>query len=143
MMDSLFKKQHMGELLLAILFIIYLIMGYNTPGPLANMIDTLYGKVIVVILALALFVKCHPAIGVLGLIVAFELIRRSTADAVDQYIPSEEQKSQNLTAFNQFPYTLEQEIVKKMTPNRSQGSFLPQSSFKPLLENNYDASPIR
>ena len=50
MMDSLFKKQHMGELLLAILFIIYLIMGYKTPGPLANMIDTLYGKVIVVIL---------------------------------------------------------------------------------------------
>ena len=33
--SSLFKKEHMGELILIILFIIYLIMGYKTPEPIA------------------------------------------------------------------------------------------------------------
>ena len=43
-----FKKKNIGEISLAILFIIYLIMGYKTPTVLANVIDTTYGKVGVV-----------------------------------------------------------------------------------------------
>ena len=43
-MDSfteLFKKKHMGELSLAILMIIYLIMGFKTPDLIANMVDNI------------------------------------------------------------------------------------------------------
>ena len=141
-MDSLFKTQNIGQLLLVILFIIYLIMGYKTPSSLANVIDTVYGKVVVIVLALILFVNSNPILGVLGLFVAFALIFRSMNDAVDKYIPSEEKKMQQFTAFNQFPYTLEQEVVKKMTPQRSQNWILPTASYKPTLDNTYDASGI-
>jgi hypothetical protein len=140
-MESLFKKEKMGQLLLSILFVIYLIMGYQTPGPLANMIDNIYGKIIVVVVALILLVKCHPILGVLAIIVAFELIRRSTVDAVDQYIPSESKKMNEFAAFNQFPYTLEQEVVSQMTVQQS-SAFMQDASFKPVLEYSYDASPI-
>lgn len=132
----------MGQLILVVLFIIYLIMGYKTPGSLANVVDTIYGKVIVVMLALILLIKCHPVLGVLALFVAFELIRRSKTDAVDQYIPSEGQKMGQFTAFNQFPYTLEQEMVSRMTTRDSQKASLQPASFKPLLQHSYDAAPV-
>ena len=118
--SSLFKKEKMGELLLLILFILYLIMGYPTPEPVANVIDTIPGKVVLFILVVYLFVYSNPLLAVLSLFVAFDLIRRSSnatgLDALKKYEPSEEKKSSQFTAYNQFPYTLEQEVVKKMAP---------------------------
>ena len=58
-MDSfsgLFKKEHMGELTLAILFIIYLIMGYKTPEPVANMVDTIVGKIVIILIVIYMFI---------------------------------------------------------------------------------------
>ena len=46
------------------------------------------------------------------------------------------------TAFNQFPYTLEQEVVKKMAPIVQSGSVLKKASYKPMLEDLYGASPV-
>ena len=144
--SSLFKKQHMGQLVLVILFIIYLIMGYKTPEPVANMIDSLAGKIVVIVIVIYMFMHTHPVLAVLALFVAFDLIRRSSLttgiDALQKYAPSEVKKTSQFSAFNQFPYTLEQEVVKKMAPIVQSGSTLSKPSYKPLLENLYDASPI-
>jgi len=141
-MKKLFKKENMGQLLLVILFIIYLIMGYKTPEPLANMLETMYGKLFIVMFAVVLLLTCHPVLGVLGIVVAYELVRRSSPNDVQQYVPSEIQKAEHLTAFNQFPYTLEQEVVKKMAPQRNSGCMSSPPSWKPLLEDNHDASSV-
>jgi hypothetical protein len=144
--SSLFKKQHMGELVLVILFIIYLILGLKTPEPIANLIDTLVGKVVIIIIVLYLFMHANPILAVLALLVAFDLMRRSSMatgiDALKKFAPSEEKKTSQFTAFNQFPYTLEQEVVAKMAPIMKSGSSLTQASYKPLLDNLYDASPL-
>jgi hypothetical protein len=144
--SSLFKKEHMGELILVILFIIYLIMGYKTPEPVAGLVDSLGGKIVLFIIVIYLFMHCNPILAVLALFVAFDLIRRSSVatgiDALKRYAPSEEKKSSQFTAFNQFPYTLEQEVVKKMAPIIQSSSSLSPASYKPLLENLYDASPL-
>lgn len=141
--SSLFKKEHMGELVLVILFIIYLIMGYKTPELVANMVDSLVGKLVLFLVVIYLFMHCNPILAVLALFVAFDLIRRSSLttgiDALQRFAPSEEKKSSQFTAFNQFPYTLEQEVVKKMAPIIQSGSSLTKASYKPLLDNNYDA----
>ena len=146
-MKFLPNKGNAGEIVLIILFVIYLIMGYNTPLPLANLIDTTYGKIVVVLVALVLFSHVSIVLGVLGLIVAYTLIMNSSVStgtfALDNYTPTEEKKASYLTAQNQFPYTLEQEIVKKMTaPCRSDLDAPKNYQWKPLLENNYDAAPI-
>ena len=90
--------------------------------------------------------NANPILAVLALFVAFDLIRRSSAatglDALQKYAPSEQKKSSQFTAFNQFPYTLEQEVVAKMAPIMKSGSSISQASYKPLLDNTYDASPI-
>jgi hypothetical protein len=144
--SSLFKKEHMGELVLVILLIIYLILGFKTPEPIASMIDSLVGKVVIFIIVIYLFMHANPILAVLSLFVAFDLIRRSSVatgiDALQRYAPSEQKKSSQFSAFNQFPYTLEQEVVAKMAPIMKSGSSLTQASYKPLLDNLYNASPL-
>ena len=144
--SSLFKKEHMGELVLVILLIIYLILGFKTPEPIANMIDTLVGKIVIFLIVIFLFMNANPLLAVLSLFVGFDLIRRSSMttgfDALKRFAPSEEKKSSQFSAFNQFPYTLEQEVVAKMAPITKSGFSLTQASYKPLLDNLYDASPL-
>lgn len=144
--SSLFKKEHMGELVLGVVFIIYLILGFKTPQPIANVIDTIAGKIVIIIGVIYMFLNVNPILAVLGLFVAFDLIRRSSVttgvDALQRFAPSEQKKSSQFSAFNQFPYTLEQEVVKKMAPIVQSGSSLSTPSYKPLVENFYDASPV-
>jgi hypothetical protein len=98
--SSLFKKEHMSELVLVILFIIYIILGLKTPEPIANLVDTLVGKIAIMVIVIYLFMHANPILAVLSLYVAFDLIRRSSMttgfDALKKYAPSEEKKmSQN------------------------------------------------
>ena len=136
----------LAEIVLIILFIIYLVLGLKTPEPIANIIDTLVGKIVILIIVIYLFMHANPILAILALFVAFDLIRRSSMatgiDALKKYAPTEEKKMSQFTAFNQFPYTLEQEVVAKMAPIAEAGSSIDQSSYKPLLENLYNASPI-
>lgn len=148
-MDSfskLFKKENMGQVILSVLFIIYLIMGYKTPENIANVVDTFYGKTIILFIVLLMFFYGNPILAVLGLFVAFDLIRRSSMvtgiDALKKYEPSEERKFSQFTALNQFPYTLEQEVVSKMAPIVQSGSTLTKASYKPMFDNFHDASPL-
>jgi hypothetical protein len=148
-MDSfsvLFKKDHRGELVLAILFIIYLIMGYKTPEGIANMVDTLVGKIVIFVIVLYLFLHCNTILAVLALFVAFDLIRRSSVatgiDSLQKYAPSEEKKASQFSAYNQFPYTLEQEVVKKMAPIVQSSSSISPASYKPILDNTHDSMPL-
>lgn len=147
-LTGLFKTQNMGQLMLAILFVIYLVMGYKTPEPVANLVDTLPGKIVVIILALVLFVNVHPVLGVLGLLVAYDLIRMSGVssgtDALKKYLPTQEKVDSQFTAFNQFSYTLEQEMVKKMAPLNKSNEFYggPGQEYKPVLDNIRDAAYI-
>jgi hypothetical protein len=144
--SDLLKKEHMGELILTILFIIYLVLGLKTPETIANIIDTLVGKISIFVIVIYLFINANPILAVLGLFVAFDLIRRSSMvtglDALKKYAPSEQKKNSQFTAFNQFPYTLEQEVVAKMAPIMKSGTSLTTPSYKPVLDNLYDASPV-
>jgi hypothetical protein len=143
---QLFKKDEVGQLILCILFIIYLIMGYKTPEPVASMIDSMLGKIIILLIIILLFIHANPILAVLSLFVAFDLMRRSSSvtgiDALKNYLPTEAKKSSQFTAFNQYPYTLEQEVVKKMAPIVQSGSSLTKASYMPMLENLHDASTI-
>jgi hypothetical protein len=144
--SSLFQKENIAELALFILFIIYLIMGYKIPQTFAVLIDSIIGKVIILIIVIYLFMYSNPILAVLSLFVAFDLIRRSSistgSDALNKYMPSEEKKDSQFSAYNQFPYTLEQQVIKKMAPIKHSGASISKSAYKPTLNNLYDASPI-
>ena len=148
---NLFKKENMGQLILSILFVIYLIMGYNTPLSLAELVDTPVGKIAIVVVSLCILSTSNPILGILGLFVAYELIRRSMIKVrggdLQSYVPSESKKNGQFASFNQneFPYTLEQEMVQKMTVQNSDINVSldgNNSNFKPILDDTHDASPL-
>jgi len=142
----LMEKKNVLQLILVILFIVYLVFGIKMPNQFAESIDTNIGKIIVWLSALLLFAFSNPILGILGLIVAYEIIQRSTITtgtaALQSYYPTEKKKWSPFTPRNQFPYTLEQEIVKKMAPIRPVNYTKNKSTFKPILDNLHDAAPI-
>ena len=144
--SSLLNKEHRSQLILTIILIIYLILGLKTPQPIAFLVNNIVGKIVIFIIVIYMFLHMNPILAVISLVVAIDLIRRSSTtvynDLLQTYIPSEENKMGQFTAFNQFPYTLEQEVVKKMAPIVQSGSVLNKASYHPLLDNLHDASPV-
>jgi len=118
------------------LFFIYLVMGINPPIAMATIIDTTIGKIFIVVVAMCLFSYSNYVLGVLGLFVAFELVRRSMvvtgSAAMEMYYPTESNKWIGVPKMHEFPYTLEQEMVKKMTA-RADTEFT-----KPVFEYTLD-----
>ena len=99
--SNLFKKERMGELVLTIVFIIYLILGLQIPQPVATIVDTLFGKITLFIIVIYLFIYSNPILAIISLFVAFDLIRRSSKTIEFQkYTPSEKKKSSQFTAYN-------------------------------------------
>ena len=142
--SSLFNKKHMPQLILSILFIIYLVMGYQIPSAIAPVIDSSIGKVVVVLVALLLFAYSNPILGVLGLLVAYQLITGASVKtgmaALEQYYPTEQKKWSPFTPTHQFPYTLEQEMVKKMASQKFNTNYV-KAPYRPVLDDTYDAAP--
>ena len=64
---SLFQKEHMGELILAILMIVYLIIGRQPPQPFSGMIQSLIGKIVLFFIVVYMFMKTNPILAVLFL----------------------------------------------------------------------------
>ena len=144
--SSLFKKEHRGELVLTIILIIYLILGIKTPQPVAFLVDNMVGKIIIFVIVIYMFLYKNPILAIISLLVAFDLMRRSSSSmfngVMQTYIPSEYNKMSQFTAFNQFPYTLEQEVVNKMAPIVQSGFVLNKASYHPMLDNLHDASYV-
>ena len=145
-LTTLFQKKHWCDLALLIVFAIYLILGLRIPYAIASLIDSIPGKILVICVIIGLFKCAHPIVAIVSLFVAFDILRRSALssgfDAMTQFSPSEQNKYSHMTAFNQFPYTLEQEVVKTMAPLATSAGSLFPASYKPMLEQQHQAAPI-
>ena len=143
--DNLLEKRNMSQLILVILFVIYLVMGLQMPDSVANVIDSPIGKIIVALMALMLFGYSNPILGVLGIMVAYHLIKSSSEKtglaALEKYYPTEEKKWSPFTPIHQFPYTLEQEVVKQMASQKFNANYV-KAPYRPMLDDTHDASLI-
>lgn len=138
-----FDKKHMPETVLTILFVVYLVLGYKMPQTIATMIDTMVGKIAVVLIALMLFAYSNPILGVLGLLVAYQMIKgasiRTGMAGLEAYYPTEAKKWSPFSPAHQFPYTLEQEVVKNMTTQKFNTEYV-KAPYRPTLNDTHDAS---
>lgn len=143
--NRLFDKKNMPQLVLSLLFVIYLVMGYKLPESLATMIDSTVGKIVVVVVALMLFAYSNPVLGILALLVAYQLIRGASVKTgmagLEEYYPTEAKKWSPFTPTHQFPYTLEQEVVKNMTTQKFNTEYV-KAPFSPTLDDTHDAAPL-
>ena len=137
------EKRH--QLLLSVVFIIYILLNVQTPKMLAGLIDNLVGNVVVVLVALTILMNSQPVVGVLALVVAYELIRRSSVStgtyAIANYLSSEKAKVEDFAKYNDFPVTLEEEVVSKMAP-LVRNDDAPHSEYTPVLDDLHDAAGV-
>ena len=153
-LKSVIKTEQQHQLLLTVVFIIYILFDIQLPHVLANMVDSLTGNIVVALLALSLFVYTTPMLGILGFIVAYIMVTRSSSkkgSALNKkYIPSEKSKMNNFikyneatefSKYNEYPRTLEEDMVAQMAPLVKPAEN-DTSSFKPVLDNDNHAAPI-
>ena len=151
LLEKLLKKNPTENLVLVVVFIIYAMFNIETPYPIAKYIDTFWGHFILIGLYGIMAMNVHPIISILGIYVLYLLFKRSAIStgttAVLNYLPSESNKLtemvklNQLTPFNQFPVTLEEEIVQKMAPLQ-QGGPLGQKTYKSVADETHDAASI-
>lgn len=96
------------EYVLAIVFVLFLLVDVNPPHTLAGYVDTFAGHVLVWGIALSLFGCCKMPIAMLGLVVAYVLLERSKRH---HYVPSEVSKRDDMARYNDFQFTLEEEVI--------------------------------
>jgi len=96
MLDTIkkaFTKAQKSHLLLSVLFIIFLLFDIQIPRVIASLVDTTLGNVAVVIASLSLFYTKNNVLAVLGLVVAYEIIRRSSGVyGLMNHVPTQAQK---------------------------------------------------
>ena len=141
------KKYEPAEVVLGILLIIFLLMGYKLPMTISHLLDSFIGKMVMLLIVVFMFIYANPILAFLVLLVVFNIMMSGNNSNINvmqaiENAPSEETKSSQFTQFNQFPYTLEQEMVKKMAPIIKPGSSISKAEYKPVLENIHDASPL-
>ena len=139
-LNSLMKDKH--HLILTLLLSIFILFDIKVPLVLAELVDNPIGKIVVAVLSLCLL-STNALAGVVGLIAAYILIQRSgdsTGTAAEKnYLPSEAKKSNHLSAMNQFPITVEEEVISKMLPSTNTRD-LTTPEFKPVLDDNHEAA---
>jgi len=144
--NNLMKKGKQHEVLLAGLFIAYSVLDIQTPAFLGELVGSRVGSLVVMLIALSLFFYVHPIVAILGVIAAYELVKRSmvsygSSDSFIQYLPSFNRDCPDLNAFNQFAPTLEQEMVNKMAPLVGPPAS-PNATFGPNMDNDHNAASI-
>tara|TARA_B100000963_G_scaffold340960_1_gene340182 strand:- start:1527 stop:1964 length:438 start_codon:yes stop_codon:yes gene_type:complete len=139
MFKSVMKSNH--HLVLTILLCVFIVFDIQVPNALANMIDNPIGKIAVAALSLCLL-SMNTLLGVIGLVAAYVLIQRSSestgTQAEKDYLPSEAKKNAVLTSMNQFPMTVEEEVIARMLPMNNQVD-LSEPEFKPVLGDTHNA----
>ena len=134
-----------SQLFLLIIFVVYIVFNVQTPQPLASMIDSTFGYVVIIALFAVLAINLNPIVIVVGVFAIYLLFKRSSIStgslAMTKFLPTENVKSQYLSAFNQFPVTLEEEVVQQMAPLQPGPAMAPKS-FLPIMDNLHNASGV-
>lgn len=145
-MNALMKllKKERNEYVIIALMVAFIVFDVKVPGLVANLVDNMIGRLVIIAGALSLLFL-HPVLGVVSLIAAYELINRSERMTGTyqnrKYLPSGTNKNKHLTAFNQFPVTLEEQMIHKMVPVVNEGSRMPPS-YKPVQDKLHQASHV-
>ena len=132
------------EVILFVIFLLYLVFPIPTPAFLIPIINTNISLGIIIILTLYMLFYTTPILGVLTVFVAYELLRRSSNGLVQntptaQHVPVQPKKDKEMKEMNPpKQVSLEESIVNQMAPigkglNKGDGAFV-ESSFKPVSD---------
>jgi len=140
---NMLKPKKGSETMLLVVLVIYILANVQTPKPLAKAVDNVYGNATVTMVAILIFLKTNIVVGLMSIVAAYELIKRSSVatgtHAMRNFVPSEHKKIADFEKYNEVSETLEEEIVAKMAP-LAKDSPTTNASYKPVLGDLHEAS---
>ena len=130
---------------LAVLLVAYIVLNIKTPTMLTGAIDSTLGNVVVVVVALSLFYTKNPILIVLGVVAAYEIIRRSSVStgsyAMEHSLKSEKKKAKAMEEYNKpVEKTLEEDMVNSIPSN--EGTPMTPAAYEPALTRSHGATTI-
>jgi hypothetical protein len=134
------------EIVVIALFVVYLVFPIKSPNAIVPVLNNSIGMAAVLLIALYLFLYTHPILGILSLLVAYELMRRTCKSKV-KHVRLEENNEVNkkraMESYNKpVVRTLEEEIVQTMTPSNDKTDFV-VSTYKPVVEDSHSALVLK
>lgn len=144
-MNNLLKKlqKEKHHSLLGVLLIFFIVFDVHIPIDLANLIDTIVGKTVIILVIFSLLTY-SKFVGVLAIVAGYLLIMRSMGISGKinmKYLESESSKHKKMKTFNSKPQTsVEEEIINNMLPMTNNIDV--ESVFKPIQGNLYSAKKI-
>ena len=141
-----------SDVVLSIFFIVYLLIGTKTPLIIANSVNTVIGKFVLLFMAILFIIYASPIVSILFIIVIYELIIRSKTYIQTNYqqgLKSLAQYPEDTTliycpdnTLKEVPRTLEQDVIEQMVPPCASNTPLMKASYKPMLEDANNAYSI-
>jgi len=152
---AVLKSISLIELLVIVVFIVYIALPIPTPNFLGPYIESPLGLVAILLIAIALFFYSNPILAILFILVGYTLLVRSSIvagqTAYIQYTPTKTEREQEIKAEVAQnvnlpplpPNTLEEEVVMQMAPiGKSEIAVFVDTTYKPVATNVKGASPI-
>ena len=141
LLNKLQKETH--HTFLGLLLILFIVFEVQIPLDLANVIDTIVGKTVIILVIFALLTY-NKMVGVLAIVAGYLLIMRSmniSGKTNMKYLETEQKKYSKMKKFNVKKSTsVEEEIINNMLPLTNERNI--ESIFKPIQGNLYSAKKI-
>ena len=144
-MNKVFKKlqKEPHHSFLALLLVLFIVIDVKIPLDLANVIDTIVGKTVIVLVVFSLLTY-NQFVGVLAIVAGYLLISRSmnTSGKTNmKYLETETKKYSKMKTFNvKHKVSVEEEVINNMLPMTNERNV--ESVFKPIQGNVYAAQKI-
>lgn len=132
------------EIILFIVFVVYILFPIQTPDSLIPIINSSFGLALILITTLSIFFYTTPILAILAILVAYEIIRRSNINSVHKpvmkypnyTIPTQEKKDEKMLEMNPIKVeTLEEEVIHQMAPvGKSDSTTYIETSYKPIAD---------
>ena len=142
LLKSLLREKHHS--ILAVLMALFIILDVKIPFQMANLIDTIVGKTVIIILIFALL-TFNKFVGVLAIVAGYMLVMRSmnmTGNKNMRYLDNENTKYHKMQNLNvKHNRSVEEDVIDNMLPRVANENIL-SSDFKPIQGNLHDAEKL-
>jgi hypothetical protein len=150
LVPSWMKRMTLVEILVSVVFLLYIVLPVATPSALVPLVQSPLGLIAIFLIVLYLFLFSHPLLAILYLVVAYLLLRRSSAwrkpvtnkPPTLPVIPIPENSHLPLPLPPPAPpsQTLEEDVIANMAPVGH--SALVRTSFLPVASSINGAAPV-
>jgi len=144
-LDNFLKSVSTLEIILFIVFVIYLVFPIPTPSFLIPVIDSPLGLGVVVVITIYVFFFTTPILAILSVLVAYELLRRSSVISsveypISPYLPTQHKKDVIIKQMNPVKkVTLEEEVIQTMAPiGKNDTATFVETSYATLPDKKLD-----